>query len=167
MRISIQFDANNCYTSTNLGTYVTVQNIGQANAGAFTVTLNNSLSLRVAAGLTASNSVTLWFPTQAFSTTATADSGNEIAESNELNNTLAQILPIPTLPPPCKTATPTRTPTVTTTPGPVSPRAHLPLVLAGSDTAASATATPTVTSSPTPTLAASPTDESSGSPPTP
>ena len=145
MYTSIQFEPNGCYTSTTLGTYVTLQNSGVANTGPFSVTLND-LTLRVSNGLQAGQNTTLWFDRYYFETSATADSGNEVTESDETNNTLTQMLPIPTLPLPCTTVTATHTPTPTSTrtptrtptlsptptikPGPISPRVALPLVYA-------------------------------------
>ena len=109
-----------------LGLRVTVTNLGTAGAGPFTVTANSNPP-QTLPGLGPGASVTLWF--SAFVTfspnTATADAANQVAESNESNNTLSQILPIPTplycptvtpgTPSPTYTPTPTRTPTITPT----------------------------------------------------
>jgi glucose/arabinose dehydrogenase len=183
MQISIQFDGNGCYTSTLYGTYVTVQNAGLGNAGPFSVTLNGA-PMRVGGGLNAGQSTRLWFPAEYPIASAVADSDNEVTESNETNNTRTEMLPIPTLPPPCSTATPTRTPsptrtptrtptlrpgqptatatrtptrTVTVPPGTIVPRVSLPLVLAGVDVGAGATTTPTTVPTGTPTMPPSPT----------
>ncbi len=84
------FQVGTAYTIT-----VTVQNVGTANAGQFTVALEaNSASVgtstvtSLAAG--ASTTVTFtWTPATAgsYTLTAEADSGSAVAESNEANNT--------------------------------------------------------------------------------
>jgi len=93
-----------------LGLLVTVANIGTATAGSFTVTANSSPAQTVT-GLGAGASVSLWFSgyTYGSANTATADAAHQVAESNESNNTLSQMVPIPT-PLYCPTATPTPTP---------------------------------------------------------
>ena len=151
MSISFLLGANGCYSETTLGTYVNFRNGGDAHAGAFTVTLNG-ISQRVPSGLNIGESGQLWFNSGQTNATAEIDAGHEIAESNEANNTLSQMLPIPTQPLPCKTATPTFTPT----PGPITRRAYLPVVL--KEFSLPPLNTPTPTSSPTltPTATASP-----------
>ncbi|GAB4109141.1 MAG: hypothetical protein OHK0022_61570 [Roseiflexaceae bacterium] len=101
--------------ATPLGLRVTVANNGGAAAGSFSVTANGAS--QTVTGLAAGASTSLWFAgyVSGSPNTATADSGNQVAESNENNNTLSQLLPIPTAPF-CPTATPTRTPTATATP---------------------------------------------------
>ena len=138
MRFSIQLDGSGCYSSKRIGTYVSVQNSGFAATGPFSVTFDGSLMLRVAGGLQAGQSTLLWFDSYPIQASATADSGNEVTESDENNNTLTQLLPIPTPPLTCKTATPgptqpptvTLIPTIKITPGLILPRVSLPLVLA-------------------------------------
>jgi len=106
-----------------LGVAVTVANTGTGNAGSFVVNVNGATQT-VSGGLLAGQSTSLFFPGYNSGTpnTATVDSTNLVTESNESNNTLSQMLPIPTAPPPCATFTPTNTPTPTptrtNTPGP-------------------------------------------------
>jgi hypothetical protein len=101
-----------------LGLLVTVANTGASAAGSFAVTANGSPAQTVS-GLAAGASTTLWFAGYQSSgpNTATVDSANQVAESNETNNTLSQQVPVPTPRPTC-TAT-TAPPTATSSP--VSP----------------------------------------------
>jgi glucose/arabinose dehydrogenase len=117
MRISIQFTSGTCYTSTQFGTYVGVRNVGTTAAGAFDVSVN-SATQRVSAGLGAGVYKEVWVDISSYSASAKVDSADEVAESNEDNNTLTERLPIPTLPLPCDTPTPTPTATSTPTPTP-------------------------------------------------
>jgi subtilase family serine protease len=84
------------------------QNIGSADAGPFVVEVN-SAQQTVASGLHAGQTDTLWFPECVYpgENTAFVDAAFQVTESNENNNQLSQLLPIPTLPPTC---TPTSTP---------------------------------------------------------
>lgn len=105
-----------------LGLLVTVANIGASSAGSFVVAANSNPPQSVPS-LAAGASVTLWF--SSFSSgspnSATADATGLVAESNEANNTLSQLLPVPT-PLYCPTATPgTPTPAPTATPTPALP----------------------------------------------
>jgi len=106
-----------CFSSSfQLGVQVTVANTGTGNASAFVVNVN-SWTQTVSGGLLAGQTTSLFFPGYNSGTPniATVDSTNLVTESNESNNTLSQMLPIPTAPPPC---TPTPTPTgPTPTPG--------------------------------------------------
>ncbi|GAB4188735.1 MAG: hypothetical protein OHK0022_00790 [Roseiflexaceae bacterium] len=101
--------------ATPLGLRVTVANTGSTAAGAFAVSANGGSPVNVA-GLAAGASTSVWFPSYVSggANSATVDSANQVAESNEGNNTLSQQVPVPT-PPFCPTATPTRTPTATPT----------------------------------------------------
>ncbi|HEU4326732.1 MAG TPA: glycoside hydrolase family 3 N-terminal domain-containing protein [Roseiflexaceae bacterium] len=131
-RMAISSQTGGC-PAAPLGLRVTVANTGGAAAGSFSVTANGAS--QTVAGLAAGASTSLWFPSYVSGgpNSATVDSGGQVAESNESNNTLSQMLPIPT-PPFCPTATPTRTPTATPTSGPtITP-----------------TRTPTPTATPTP-----------------
>ncbi len=103
---------------TPMGLNVTIANTGNAAAGPFSVTANGGPSTTVA-GLAAGASISVWLPSylSGAPNTATVDSANQVVESNEGNNTLSQMVAIPT-PPYCPTATPTVTPTHTPTPTP-------------------------------------------------
>ena len=106
---------------------VVVSNIGNLNAGTFSVAFNSQTQSVTA--LAAGQSITLSFGAMPGTSTATADSTNLIAESNESNNSLTASLPAPTQAPTCTptggpTATSSRTPTPTitvTSPGGQSP----------------------------------------------
>ena len=65
---------------------VSVANIGRASAGAFTVSVGKAGSFRVG-GLPAGGSATIGFSCTSGNLVATADPTNQVAESNESNNT--------------------------------------------------------------------------------
>ncbi len=99
---------------------VVVSNNGNASAGTFVVAFSSQT--QTVSGLAAGQSVTLSFSAIPGTVTATADSTNVIAESNESNNSMSASLPAPTQAPTCTpttgsttTVTPTRTPTRTAT----------------------------------------------------
>lgn len=102
------------YGSTQLGTRVVVENAGDGQAGPFEVDVNGSRSA-VSGGLAAGKNASLWFPGYASGseTTVLVDAARQVGESNEDNNRYGQMVPIPTLPPPCTDVPaepPTRTP---------------------------------------------------------
>jgi hypothetical protein len=108
-----------------LGVRVEVRNNGTAAAGSFAISVNGNQ--QTVNGLAPNTSASVFFAGLVPSgepTTATVDAANQVAESNEGNNTLEQFLPIPTPLPPCtptptgtvETPTPTSTPTATATP---------------------------------------------------
>ena len=132
--------------ATPLGLRVTVTNSGGAAAGTFSVTANGG-SPQTVSGLAAGASTSLWFPSYVSGgpNSATADSAGQVAESNESNNTLSQMLPIPT-PPFCPTATPTGGPTATPTRTPT----RTPTATPTRTPTSGPTATPTRTPTPTP-----------------
>lgn len=108
--------------------YVMILNSGSVDAGTFQVSYSAggvAAPSQTVYGLTAGQVITLSFPIAGgagMSVTATADSTNVIAETDETNNTKSVTLPIPTLAATCTptgiptTRTPTLTPTITTTP---------------------------------------------------
>ena len=105
------------FTSTELGVRIVIGNIGSADAGPFVVDVNGAQQT-VTSGLAEGETVSLWFAghTPGFGeNTAFADATSQVEESNEANNQVSAVVPIPTLPPPC---TPTPTPTATPTPTP-------------------------------------------------
>lgn len=143
MKIELQTGGACDFTSTELGVRVWAQNVGAADAGLFVVELNGAQQT-VSAGLPAGQTISLWFPgyVMAGDNTATVDVNNNVYEGNEENNTAAQMLPVPTLPPTC-TPPPSDVPTNTPTPTPT----------------ATWTPTPTFTPSPTPTPTPTPTTQ--------
>jgi hypothetical protein len=90
------------YASTQLGIRVWIQNAGGADAGPFVVEVNG-VPQSVASGLAAGQDTSLWFPgyAQAGENTVRMDATDQVQESNEGNNLVSQMLPIPTLPPTC------------------------------------------------------------------
>ncbi len=106
---------------------VVVVNNGSVAAGSFSVSYGASgmlTTVQTVAGLAAGQSITLYFPIASgagMTVTATADSTNAVAETNESNNSASAMLPIPTQGPTCTpTSTPTSTPSITRTPTPTS-----------------------------------------------
>ncbi len=90
----------------DLGARVWLANLGNMAAGSFVVEVNNIWRQSVD-GLAVGEQISLVFGGALGPVTAVADVTNVIEESNEINNTLSVMLPIPTQPPPC---TPTPTP---------------------------------------------------------
>ena len=127
---------------------VTVQNSGRAAAGAFVVSLNNSNTQTVPAGLAVGATTVVEFSSgfQDGDNTATVDASAQVQESDENNNSLLKNIWVPVA-----TPIPTCTPTPTDTPIPIP------------------TDTPTVTPTPTDvgTDKPTPTDTATPTPPDP
>jgi hypothetical protein len=128
VRIELETGGACDYTTTQLGTRIVLENAGEADAGPFVVDVNGSQQ-SVDAGLAAGQTVSLWIAGYSYGgeTTITVDAASQVEESNEENNFLSQMVPIPTLPPTCTppptetpadipTATPSPTPTPTSSP---------------------------------------------------
>lgn len=107
------------FTSTRLGTRVTISNVGEGVAGPFVVDLNRDRQ-GVYQVLASGASVTLWFPGYSTSTQVFVDATSEVRETDESNNRVSVILPIPTLPPTC-TPTPSSKATPRATPASATP----------------------------------------------
>jgi hypothetical protein len=90
------------YASTQLGVRVWVENVGGADAGPFVVEVNGAEQM-VPGGLASGQSIDLWFTgyVQNGENVLSVDATSQVQESDEYNNTLAQRLPVPTLPPTC------------------------------------------------------------------
>jgi hypothetical protein len=126
MKIELETGGSCAYTSTQLGMRVRFSNSGPVSAGPFVLDVNSTQ--RGFPGLSGGESLTTWLAGSFVwpgMNTSVVDSTNLVQESNEENNRLSQVVPIPTLPPTCtatatptptRTATPTPTPTVTTWP---------------------------------------------------
>ncbi len=117
MQVTLETGGACDFTSTSLGIRVSVENVGPGDAGAFVVEVNGDQQT-VEEGLASGMKESLWF--DGFLTgenSATVDATGLITEEHETNNSVTQILPIPTLPLPC-TPTPTRTPSPTPSPTP-------------------------------------------------
>jgi hypothetical protein len=147
VQITLETGADCNYSSTELGTRVVVENIGTADAGPFAVEVNGSQQT-VKDGLAAGQTVTLWFEGYAYGgeTTVVVDPAAQVAESDEANNTLSQMVPIPTLPATCTppAATPSETPVPPATETPVPPPTQAP------DPLPTETPVPVATSTPAP-----------------
>jgi len=108
------------YTSTQLGVRVWIENTGTADAAPFVVNVNGT-EQPVSGGLAAGQTTTLWFADYVLGSqnTVSVDAASQVQESNKDNNTLSQMVPVPTLPPTC-TPPPQVPPTSTTIPPPTS-----------------------------------------------
>lgn len=115
MKIELQFPGS-CDTSGGLGVRVVVSNVSPVFERAADVEVNGAVQDVV--WLPFSPDTSAWFPGYSNGlNVAIVDPLNKIAESNEANNTLAELLLIPTPPLPCtSTPTPTISPAPTATP---------------------------------------------------
>jgi hypothetical protein len=127
-QVKIELDTGGAcdYTSTQLGVRVWIENLGATGATAFVVDVNGSQQM-ASAGLQAGETTTLWFSgySHGVETTVTVDATLQVQESDEENNVLSQMVPVPTLPPTC-TPPPEVPPTDTPTPPTVTPIAPPP-----------------------------------------
>ena len=131
-----------------LGLRIWVVNNGSADAGTFLVDANGFQRLSLP-GLKLGQSLTAWLPhyAPAGNNYAIADPTNLVEESNEANNAMSTLLPVPDIATaftPTPTPIPTATPTTTPSPTPI------------------ATANPTATSPPTQTSTPLPSPTSTG-----
>jgi len=108
--MSIGLDDNrSCGASTPLGLRVNFTNQGNAAAAAFILEINNSTQTTIS-GLATGASGSFWFNgVSGGEMSAVIDASAQITESNENNNTLTQMVPVPT---PIPTCTPEGRPTV-------------------------------------------------------
>ena len=130
-----------------LGLRIWVVNNGSADAGAFLVDANGSHRLSLP-GLKPGQSLTAWMPQYASTGNnyAIADPINSVDESNEANNAMTALLPIPDI---ASTCTPTPTPIPPATP--TAMPSPTPTAKANPTVTSAPTRTPTLTTSPTPT----------------
>ncbi|MCH8160907.1 MAG: hypothetical protein IIB88_03325 [Chloroflexi bacterium] len=109
MQVTLETGGACDFTSTTLGIRISIENIGSIDAGPFVVDVNGDQQT-VTAGLESGMKASLWF--SGFlngENSATVDATDQVIELDESNNSVTQILPVPTLPLPC-TPTPTSTP---------------------------------------------------------
>lgn len=117
MRIELETGGVCSPSSIQLGLRVTFKNEGAADSGAFSV-MANGVQKVWSQGLTVGEEGSLWFV--GFDpqlNVVILDSLNEVVELDEGNNSVSEILPIPTLPPTC-TPEASPTPTEASTPSP-------------------------------------------------
>jgi len=147
MKIELETGGSCNYTSTSLGVRTEIANIGSADAGFFILDVNGVQ--RSIPSLDAGSNSRHWFIGYNYGqeNVAIVDVLQQVTESNENNNELRQMLPIPTLPPTC-----------TPSPPPSPDLLYLPLLFRHYPSPTStptATFTPTIT--PTPTRTPTPT----------
>ena len=123
-KIELETGGSCAYASTQLGVRLTVENAGNADAGPFVIDVYGTQQA-VDSGLAAGQTVSLW---QAGTHggdggAIVVDATQQVVESDESNNSFAQMLPIPTLPIPCtppadavQTSTPAPPPSITPVP---------------------------------------------------
>jgi hypothetical protein len=103
--MSIRLQNPSCFLPGDpLGVSLEIKNIGQAEAGTFTVNVNGAQQIVEALG--AGETVPLFFPSSSNPVTAIVDSSGAITESDENNNSRSEMVPVPTQPLPCPTNTP-------------------------------------------------------------
>jgi hypothetical protein len=131
---------------TVLGTRITIRNGGTANAGSFVININGTQQL--INGLVTGSNFSVWVPNYTNPTVVVLDVTNQVAETNESNNTFNANVPIPTQPAPCVTQTvqPTITPTPTTGPSTTPTFTATPSATPTSTATGTPTMTPTATS---------------------
>jgi len=114
-RIELETGDDCSYGNTSLGIRLGIGNYSSIDSPAFNVQINDTTPVRIIEGLKGDKYTTIWVPGYvAFDANiAVVDSDNEIQESDETNNILVGLLPIPTFPPTC-----TPLPTITLTPTP-------------------------------------------------
>jgi hypothetical protein len=101
VQIDLETGGDCDYTSTNLGIRVWIENLGNADAGAFVVEVNG-IQQMVAGGLVAGETISVWFKGYVNgANTVLVDATDQIRESREDNNSFSERLPVPTLPPTC------------------------------------------------------------------
>jgi len=107
MQVTLETGGACDFTSTTLGIRISVENVGPIDAGPFVVDVNSDQQT-VDGGLESGRKASLWFSGfLSGENSATVDVTDQVSEMDEANNSVTQILPIPTLPLPC---TPTPTP---------------------------------------------------------
>jgi serine/threonine protein kinase len=112
---AITYETIGCFVpGTELGTRVTIRNAGTANAGNFVININGTQQL--INGLIAGGDFSVWVPGYTNPTVVVLDVTNQVAETNEANNTFNGSVPVPTQPAPCVTETITPMPTTPTGP---------------------------------------------------
>ena len=134
VRIELETGGSCNYGSTDLGVRVSVQNLGEADAGQFVVEVNGTQ--QPVLGLPAGEATRVWIPgyVAGGENTVFVDATMQVKETDEENNYFSQMVPIPTLPPTC-------------TPPPAAslPRATAQPTATASQTAANPTAAPSAT----------------------
>ncbi len=168
--IELETGASCIYTVTQLGIRLVIENAGSADAGPFSMQIYG-VPYWVGDGLAAGQTLSLWL--------AGAHEGNgdsiildwdqRVLESDEANNSIPHLLPIPTLPPPCTPVAdvePTQSPTPlspTSTPLPLATETRrpptsttLPSATSPSQSVPTDTPRPSATSTPQPTPTSTP-----------
>jgi hypothetical protein len=118
------------YGVPTLGVWVVIENAGTVDSPSFVVQVNEGQQT-VSLGLPSGQMTSLWFEgyAQSGENVVLLDADAQIEESDETNNSLSQMVPIPTLPPTC-TPPPGGRPTETPTEIPTEPPLLTPMATA-------------------------------------
>jgi hypothetical protein len=140
VRIELETGGSCNYGSMDLGIRVSIQNLGEADAGPFVVEANGTQ--QPVPGLPAGETTSVWIPgyVAGGENTVFVDATMQVEEANEENNYFSEMVPIPTLPPTC-TPPPAASPT---------PAAALPTATPRRTQAAASSPTPAPTTTPVP-----------------
>jgi len=125
MSITYDGDNNGFICSKGLGLSVSVKNQGTAAVtGSFAVKANNTTGT-ITSGLAVGVTKTIWIKDYIYISgpnVVTVDVNNQIAESNEANNTVSQMVPVPTQPLQCVPTSTPKPPTSTPKPPTSTPK---------------------------------------------
>lgn len=101
--VSITLEDPACYDGESMGLRATIANIGLGFAGAFVVEIDGTAAL--VDGLAGGASTSIWLPGYSQEPSVVVDATDLVVESNEDNNVFHELVPVPTLPPPCAVLT--------------------------------------------------------------
>ena len=97
--VTITLEDPTCYDGESLGLRAHIANLGVGHAGAFVVEINDAAAS--VDGLSGGASTSVWLPGYTHEPFVVVDATDLVVESNEDNNAFHELVPIPTLPPPC------------------------------------------------------------------
>jgi hypothetical protein len=123
------------YGVPKLGVWVAVENMGPADSPPFVVQVND-VQQTVSLGLPSGQRTSLWFEgyTKSGENVVLLDADAQIEESDETNNSVFPMIPVPTLPPTCTPPPAAPTEPLLPTPIPAAPPAQAVRVRGGSIT---------------------------------
>lgn len=97
--VAITLENARCYDGSSMGTRVNVSNIGSGDAGMFSIAIDDTSVGQ--SGLAAGETTSVWVSVYSNQPYVVVDADSGVEESNEDNNIFDDLVPIPTLPPPC------------------------------------------------------------------